>query len=916
MGSRLVSLGLLGVVLLAFVGSFGNAARAQPADLVVREFLLNSVATGGEARAVLKGAIVHLSATVANVGVGAAGTFVVEFSCRRVDQEETCCVERVTVPNGLVPQSETTVETDESTVDLVPGAYEVTVRVDPDDQVPELDETNNRKTGLLTVLASKPELHPTSLVFDPPSPVGRGETARISAEIENSGENTAGGFAVRFLLHKGGIAQVIGTALGDWTSLGTSVVPGLKRDEHLTLEQVLDTATLSLDSQEPQTVTPYTIRVVVDALDQVSEEDETNNEILGSLGIEPSDLSLPELHPVSLTFDRTLPLDWAGDTSEEVTATVVVVNSGGSTAPATSDKPIRVSFAYRKLGAGDWTEVSKDRVRSIRQSLGIEEGKNSATATADLVLKEPGSYELRAWVDPDPPPNGMIQEQNEKNNQIVVGFSVRGVELHPLSIELGSAPVRRGDTITVRSQVENTGEKTATGFTVGFFIDDLRFATYSYGGGGLENGDSVRAEASLDTSDLAPGDYTLRVVVDPDNRIPEVDEANNVISTPFTVLPPAARKAELHPASLVLDPASPIPVGQSALVSSAVWNTGTIDATDFQVEMAYSADGGSSWVPFAVEEVASLARGEKTQIEGRLVTAGLSAGTRYLVGVFVDPGAQVEEADETNNVLVASLLVGSGAPSGGGRGTNLAVKDLTFEPASPVPQRTVVQVCASIADTGQEPAGDFLVEFLYRQDPNASFLPFATKTVSGLAPGRSTLVFEALDTTALGLGSVEIKVIVDSSNWIGESDKTDNERTETLLIGTSGQRPDLSPIAWRIDPPSPIEQGTSALVCVKVANLGGGAAGPFSVSYSYSLHSSVAFATATAGGLAGGSQVELCRSLDTSSLAPGTYEVRIVVDSDHRVSEQNEGNNELSAYFTVVAPAQPVLETLVRTGEP
>ena len=912
MGSRLRFLGSLGVVLLALVGSFVSAARAQPADLVVREFLLDSAPAGAEVRVVSKGAIVHLSATIANAGLGAAGPFAVEFSCRRVDEEAICCVERKTVPDGLGPGNEVSVEADENTVDLVPGTYEIAVRIDPENQILEQDETNNRKTALLTILPFKPELHPTSLDFDPPSPVGQGETVRISAEIVNSGENTAGAFAVRFLLHKGGIVQVIGTALGDWTSLGTSVVPGLKRDEHLTLEQVLDTATLDLDSQEPQTVTPYAIRVVVDALDQVSEEDETNNEILGSLGIEPSNLSLPELHPVSLTFDRPLPLGWAGDSSEEVTATVLVANSGGSTVEFRK-QPIRISFAYRKLGTSDWTDAATDRPLLIREDLGIEEGKNTATASVDLAFKEPGNYELRASVDPDPLPNGTILEQNERNNQIVVGFSVRGVELHPLSIELGSAPVHRGDTITVRSQIENTGERTATGFTVGFFVDDLRIATYSYGGGGLDYEDSVKAEALLDTSDLAPGNYALRVVVDPDNRVPEVDEANNVISTPFVVLSPVARKAELHPASLVLYPASPVPVGQSVLVASSVWNTGTIDAGPFLVEIAYSVDGGSSWFPFAVDEVASLARGEKTQIEGRLITAGLSAGTRYLIGVFVDPRAQVEEADETNNVLVASLFLGSGAPSGG-PGTNLAVQDLAFNPSSPVPQRTSVQVCAAIANTGQAAAAEFLVEFLYRQDPKSTFVSFATKQVSGLAAGQSTLACETLATTPLVLGSVEVKIVADSSNWVSESDKTDNERTRTLLIGTSGQKPDLSPIAWRLDPPSPIAQGTPALVCVKVANLGGGGAGSFTVSYAYSLRASTAFATATASGLAGGGQIELCRGLDTSSLAPGTYEVKIAVDSEHRVSEQNEGNNEITAYFTVIAPPQPVLQTLVRTG--
>ena len=911
MSRRLRSLAGLCVVLTTLAASSAGLAGAQPADLVPRAFLIDSVPGEAGARLVTRGAVVHLSAVIANVGGGPAGEFGVEFSCRRVDREEVCCVERIGVA-GLETKGEVTVDTTVNTLDLVPGRYEISVRVDPDGQVLEQDETNNRKSALLTVLASKPELHPISLEFDPASPVKRGETVRVSTEIENSGESTAGEFAVRFLLRRGGIAESFAVPEGDWTLVGSSVVPGLKRDEHLALEETLDTSTLVLDSQEPMTVTPYTIKVVVDATDQVEEEDETNNDILSSLGIEPSDLALPELHPVTLTFNKDLPLGWGGTTSESVTATVLVVNTGGSTARATSEVPIRVSFAYRKLGATDWTEIAADRVRSIRKDIAVEEGKNSATATADLVLGEPGSYELRAWVDPE----NRIAEQNEGNNQIVVGFSVKGSELHPLGIELGSAPVRQGDAITVRSPVENTGEKTAAQFAVGFFVDDRRFATYTYSGEGLEENKSVKAEGLLNTTDLAPGAYTLRVIVDPDNRIPELDEANNVISTPLLILPPVARRAELHPASLVLDPPSPVPIGQGARVSGAVWNTGTMDADRFQVELAYSSDGGSTWTPFAEEEVPSLARGEKRLVEGRLVTAGLAVGARYLVRIFVDSHVQVEEQDETNNVLATALFLGTGVHAGGETGANLVVADLTFNPPSPVPERTAVQVCAAISNTGQGAAGEFLVEFLYRQGPAGTFLPFATKSMPGLAVGQSALLCETLDTTGFLLGSVEVKAIADSANWASEQDETDNERIRTLLISSSVQRPDLAPVAWRLDPPSPIPQGTSALVCVKVANLGAGTAGAFTVSYAYALRSSVSFATAGAAALAGGGQIELCRALDTSTLAPGTYEVRITVDSEHRVTEQNEGNNELSAYFTVVSPPQPVLQAVVRTGGP
>jgi len=898
----------LWLFLLAVCLALGLPAWAQEADLTPLALVLQPV-TGEPGTAFLIGTEVRLVGTIRNEGTAPAGEFWVEFSWRRVDKAEACCLERALVPAGLAPGSEVSLEVALDTADLTPGSYEVVLRIDPDDRVRESDETDNRRSAILVVLSSRPELHPISLEVNPSSPVERGETVLVSTEIENTGESTAGEFRVRFLYWQGEIGASLAAPETSWVQFGSALVPGLGRDGRLRIEQPLDTLLLDLLSPELGTITPHTIRVVVDAPDNVSEEDPDNNEMIGSLGVLPSDLSLPELRPVALTFDRDLPLAWGNETSEEVTATVTVVNFGGSTAPGSRENPIVVRFAFRRLGELAWTDIPADNIRPVREDIAIEEGRNSVEATVDLVFDEPGSYEVMADVDP----GNLIAEQNEGNNRIVVGLSVQGSELHPLGVEVGSAPVRQGDAITVVSLVENTGEKTATAFTVGFYIDTLRFDTFSYTGEGLERDDSVKAEGVLQTTDLPPGPYTLRVVVDPDDRVAELDEANNVISTPLALLPPVARRAELHPTSLILDPPSPIPAGVGVRVVATLWNTGAIDAERFQVALAYSPDHGVSWIRFSVEDVPSIARGERRAIEGWLPTSSLAAGARYTLRVLVDSSAQVEEEDETNNALLAGLFLGV-ATTPSSLGADLTASDLVFTPPSPIPQRMEVRVCAEVSNTGQQAVGGFSVGLSYRTDLAGTFIPFATESVPGLAAGRSVTVCRTLDTRSLPLGSIEVKAVADSAGQVAEADEANNERTRTIYVGATSQKPDLSPTAWRIDPPSPVEQGVSALVCVKVANLGAGSAGSFSVSYAYLATSYVSFATATVAGLAGGQTVEVCRALDTSSLAPGTYAVRMTIDPDQRVPEQNEDNNELSAYFTLTVPPKPSLQALFRSS--
>jgi len=865
-----------------------SQAQLLGPDLVAQELTLSPPSPLNQ------GIVAHISATISNMGTAPAEEFAIEFSWRRVDKEELCGLEQVSLPR-LDAGGQATVRATIDTADLTPGEYEITLRIDPDDRVAELDETNNRLITQLEILPPRPELHPISLSTDPPSPVERGATVRISTEIENSGDHTAGDFRVEFLYRRGS---------GSWTSFGSVLVPGMGRAERERLEQTLDTSILEIEpGAEP---TGFELKVVVDPPTasqpegEVAEQDEGNNEIIATLGVLPSKLDLPEIHPMEITFNRDLPLEWGRD----ITATVMVVNTGGRRAQG-----IGVEFYYRKLGSGSWEQFATDAITG----LGVEEGDNSDTASGRLDVPGlgllPGSYELRVVIDPQ----NAIDEQNEVNNELVVAFSVQGSELHPLSLELGAAPVHQGDTIAVVSQVENTGKKAAKSFTVGFFIDNLRFDTFYYEDEeGLEENETVKAQGTLDTTDLPPGDYTLRVVVDPDGQIPEPDEANNVISMPLVIAEPEARLAELHPTGVELEPPSPVRGGRGVHVTATIWNTGNIDAERFQVELAYSSDG-QSWIPFTVEDISSLPRGGQAVVEGQLSTVGLTVGTTYRIRVLVDPREEVEELDEGNNALTIALsLTAPAVPPA--VGANLTLRELQFIPPSPVAQGTQVRVCASVANIGQGAAGEFLVEFFYRRDQAGPFASFASGTVAGLEVGQVTEVCEIFNTAGLSLGSYEVKAVVDSADWVHELDEADNELVRILIISQAVPRPDLYLAGVSFDPAPPVAQGTEVRVCATVANLGAAAAGPFAVSYAYLLDSYVQFALAQVRGLGGGEQAELCRILDTGALAPGTYEIKVVVDPGDRVPEGNEGNNELAGYLSVVAPFPPTPQLVTGTG--
>ena len=287
--------------------------------------------------------------------------------------------------------------------------------------------------------------------------------------------------------------------------------------------------------------------------------------------------------------------------------------------------------------------------------------------------------------------------------------------LHPVGLEVSSSSIRQGDSVEIVATIENTGERSLDGFSVGFFVGDVRFATFTYratttADPGLEEEDRARVKGTLPTEDLVPGVYSLRVVADPDNRIPELDETNNQIRTTITILPPAERLAELYVSEVTLDPASPIPAGLPIVAHARVRNGGTMDAGRFSVAFVVLRDDGATMSVGRIDCSASsasadsvqvcacqsstgLARGAAEEVEYTLWTAGWPEG-RYALHVWVDPPAasatsgEVRELDEANNAMILSFSLGRSVSGDISAGVNLVVDAVTVQPAS-VPAGTL-----------------------------------------------------------------------------------------------------------------------------------------------------------------------------------------------------------------------------------
>jgi len=760
----------------------------------------------------------------------------------------------------------------------------------------------------------KPELHPTTLILDPASPVDQGRLVNVLAKLENSGGGPSPEFKVEFFIR----LRPQGGDVPSWQSFAVVQRRGLSPEEQeVEAQGTLDTANPTL----VPTLGIYEVRVVVDSNDQIPEADETNNELIVSLLVQTSRLGKADLRPTSLEFNSdtspTHPSPF--EQTETVLIQAKVVNTGDKDAG-----PFTVSFSYCGIRDGQtscatsFTEFATDR---LAFSGGLPSGlPNEKTANATLSISQlglsPGIYLIKVTADPPDAdnPTGRIQEQDEANNELTAILSIQGPELHPTGITFNPSLPRLGDTVKVIVTVENSGHGIARNFDVAFFVNGAEFARQTVT---VDEESEALVEGFLRTANLKleVGIQIIQVVVDVTRQISERDETNNEIRTSLTLQTATPRRAELHPKSLILNPRSPIELdaNSSLTILSETVNTGEVSARNFEVAFFYRLAGSLRWIPLPCAtncQINELPTGTGIVSEGNLNLVGIAPG-KYEVRVLVDPSdalnpeGQVPELDESNNEMKSAMTLLTA------RKPDLFPDPFSFrlDPASEIRRGTSLNILIDVLNVGEQAAGPFAVEFSLRRLGEEFFTVFARQDVNGLGIGERAPLRARLDTTSIPPGLYELQIVADPDGRIGELNELNNlfttgpdPRSALFIRG-----PDLTVLSLQIPQSSSqtglptVQPGAQVPLVAQVTNIGVEATGAFDVQFCLQRlgeEPCVPFGQRTSfPGLGIGVVVQATATLDTRSVAQGSYLIQAIVDPTvqgkpfGQVDEENEQNN-------------------------
>ena len=452
--------------------------------------------------------------------------------------------------------------------------------------------------------------------------------------------------------------------------------------------------------------------------------------------------------------------------------------------------------------------------------------------------------------------------------------------------------------------------------------------------------DKLLVRARLDTGRLAPGQYTIFVVADPDNEIAETREDNNrgepeavlVVRPPrpnltllatFTLTPPEPRQGDLLTVTFTLENDRPADVTAPIPLSFLLRQREGVEFRELRPPSIRCPD-----LP-VIEGRCTVAEGlrghERRTLRVELVTRLLDPGA-YELRIVVDPDNEVTtEADEGDNVLTLDFVLrppprnlraaeGRVTPPSVVAGQPVSAL-VVVRNESPVPISTVELdfLLTPLEATGAERDARELEGFAC--GPVGAFVLGEDRCRELALDAQSALqIVVQFSTAGLTPGRYELRVVVDPAGLIEETDETDNAlalafrvvETPEQVIPEAG--PELHPVALRFTPSSPVPRGAVVLVTAEVENSGTRDAGPFVVEFALRREREegpeqdfVVFGVREVSGLRVGRTVRVQVGLDTSGLAPGLYAVRVVVRPLGNV-ELDPDNNALIAFLTVREP--------------
>jgi len=225
----------------------------------------------------------------------------------------------------------------------------------------------------------------------------------------------------------------------------------------------------------------------------------------------------------------------------------------------------------------------------------------TANITVEWTVPTDGEQFIVAKIDPE----DVIREYNEANNTFKQQVPVQAADLEVTNLSLrwlNGTKVRENDividndTVRISANVTNVGIEEASDFSVYFLVDDIPIKNETISG--LANGSSILVNANW-TAEV--GKHVIKVEADYDDKINETNETNNIEALVRYVCGAEVsgntswETLGLHGlnGTILFEPTQPYDEDE-VKITAVINNYGCVNATGFNVLLFYDYDPPSS----------------------------------------------------------------------------------------------------------------------------------------------------------------------------------------------------------------------------------------------------------------------------------------------------------------------------------
>jgi subtilase family serine protease len=589
------------------------------------------------------------------------------------------------------------------------------------------DDPYSTALALRALSNVKPNLSITNadITFSNPAPTV-GDTITITATIHNTGIAQVEGVLVQFY---------DGDPEGGGILIGETTIPSIPA--YGSTEASIDWTSSISDI--------HNIFVIIDPLDSISEDNETDNIAIGQIKVyEKIDLTIQ-----SITFTPELP-----SPGQTVDALVKVANMGG-------------------MGAGNViVRLYMDGGLIGEQTITTIGSLQSQTLIFTLQNLSSGLHEITATVDPD----NTIIEGDETNNSLTDSIEIKErVDLIASNsgIYFSNSNPKEGETIYIAALIFNGREGVANNVLVRLFDGDPNTGGTQIGTDQviptITGGGTGQTEWIPYNTFGKYGRHTVYVFIDPLDTIEETNEMNNMAISDFTV----EGRTDLIVQEIRFTPSAP-EEGDIVQIKAVVKNIGTLKSSNTQLKF-YLGDPSAGGEQIGTDRNISDIAPDATYITGNIsfsTTDKLGDNEIYAV---VDPFNTVDEINETNNTLMSILTVSESTRPD----LTLTSSDITFDPEKPV-LGDLITISAQIRNLKNIDASNVEVNF-FDGDPASGGVLIGNSLIPDITGGGTGVAEITWDAGGVA-GLHKIYVKIDPSNTIDESNETNNEASTTLKI--------------------------------------------------------------------------------------------------------------------------------------